>query len=358
MLAYKTGIDRNGECRHYSLFIIHFTLHAMLHPWQQTQWQQITQLLKSERLPHAMMLLGKQGLGKADFAISLANAVLCQQPTADFQACGLCKSCLLRAANTHPDLYHIKPAAAVNSKSKNPVKSIRIDDIRVLCEKINQTSQYNGYRVAILQQAEKMTISASNSLLKTLEEPGDNTLILLVSARPHKLPATIRSRCQSLRFSEPDESVSLAWLQQNGQSKVTTALLQQALRRAHGSPLAALEYLQEIDFFQLLGEAMTAGFSGKNSLDYAGKLTRFAKIQTLEGMLSWVSDLTKLRTCGPEVEIINEQERTKLQALASRVNEQRLFRFYDQLNFNLLNSSISVNEQLLWENLLLSWENL
>jgi len=103
---------------------------------------------------------------------------------------------------------------------------------------------------------------------------------------------------------------------------------------------------------------MTAAISGKNSLDYAAKLTKFAKIQTLEGMLNWASDLSRLLACGADVDIINEQDRTKLQALANKVNEQRLFRFYDQLNFNLLHSSISVNEQLLWENLLLSWDSL
>ena len=75
-------------------------------------------------------------------------------------------------------------------------------------------------------------------------------------------------------------------------------------------------------------------------------------------MLTWVSDLTRLRSCGPDAEIINELHRIKLQAMANRVNQQRLFRFHDQLNFNLLHSSIAVNEQLLWENLLLSWDNL
>jgi len=330
----------------------------MIYPWQQTQWQQITQLIQARRLPHAMILLGNQGLGKTDFATSLANAVLCQQPTADLQACGLCKSCQLLAAGTYPDLYHIQPAAPSNSKSSNPVKSIRIDDIRDLCDKLSQTSQYGGYRVAILEQAEHLTVSAANSLLKTLEEPGENILILLVTARPHRLPVTIRSRCQVLRFSEPEQKLSLEWLQNNNRDNSTTDQLLQALKHTHGSPLAALDFLQEIEHHQLLSAAMTAGISGKNPLDYADKLTKFPKTRTLEAMLGWVSDLNRLIACGSEAELINEQDRVKLQALAGRVNKQRLFHFYDQLNFNLLNSSISVNEQLLWENLLLSWDNL
>jgi DNA polymerase-3 subunit delta' len=330
----------------------------MIYPWQQTQWQQVNQLLKAGRLPHAMLLLGNQGLGKADFALSLANAVLCQQPSADLQACGLCKACQLLAADTYPDLYHLKPTTPPDSKSKNPVKSIRIDDIRELCNKLSQTSQYGGYRVAILDQAELLTVSAANSLLKTLEEPGQNILILLVTARPHRLPVTIRSRCQLLRFSQPEQKISLAWLQHNNNTQSTTDQLQQALRHSHDSPLAALAFLQEIEHHQLLSAAMTAGISGKNSLDYAEKLGKFPKTRTLEAMLGWAADLCKLLACGAQAEIINEQERVQLQALANRVNEYRLFRFYDQLNFNLLNSSISVNEQLLWENLLISWDNL
>jgi len=331
----------------------------MIYPWQQSQWLLINKLLDTKRLPHAMMMLGNEGLGKAEFTTSLANAVLCQQPGPDHHACGQCRSCQLLKAGTHPDLHLLKPTAPPKSKSTNPVLSIRIDDVRNLCNQLNQTSQYGVYRVAVLEQAEHLTTSAANSLLKTLEEPGQNVLILLVTARPQRLPVTIRSRCQVLRFSEPEENLSLDWLQQNKISQSsTTEQLQRALKQAHGSPLTALQYLQEIEHQQLLSEAMTASISGKNSLDYAAKLTKFAKLRTLEGMLSWASDLSRILACGPEIDVVNEQARVQLQALAKRVNEQRLFRFYDQLNFNLSHSAIAVNEQLLWENLLLSWDNL
>jgi len=329
----------------------------MIYPWQQTQWQQIDQLIASGRLPHAILLTGNQGLGKADFAMALANAVLCKQPAADNQACGHCQMCQLQAASTHPDFYPIKPTASESSKSKKPVLNIRIDVIRDLCSKLNQTSQYGGYRVAILDRADQLTISAANSLLKTLEEPGQNVLMLLVTARPHRLPVTIRSRCQLLRFTEPDENQALDWLTQQ-QTGADRRQLQQALKFAHGAPLAALEQLQEAEHYQLLAEAMTAGLSGKNSLDYASKLTKYDKTQTLEGMLIWVADLSRLLLCGSEAEISNEPHRAKLQVLADRVNQQKLFQFHDQLNFNLQHSSIAVNEQLLWENLLLSWDNL
>jgi DNA polymerase-3 subunit delta' len=376
----------------------------MIYPWQQSQWQQVNQLVSSQRLPHALFLQGNQGLGKAGFAVSLASALLCKQPAADHQACGMCQACQLLAAATHPDLYYLRPTAKENSKSKKPALSIRIEDIRALCEKLNQTSQYGGYRIAILDQADQLTLSAANSLLKTLEEPGNNVLIILISARAQRLPVTIRSRCQALRFTVPEENQSLLWLKQNipaqeqqagsqrdssqrasskrassqrsssqrtsskqGSPQATGSAqsgppdekqLKEALKHAFGSPLAALDRLQDAEHQQLIAEAMTAAISGKNSLDYSAKLAQSAKFQTLEAMLSWASDLSKLVSCGPEVEIINDQYRDKLQALANKVNQQRLFRFYDQLNFNILHASIAVNEQLLWENLLLSWDNL
>ncbi len=331
----------------------------MIFPWQQSQWQQINQQISAKRLPHALFLQGNQGLGKAEFARSLASALLCQQPTHEHQACGSCSSCLLLAANTHPDLHYLKPIAADNTKSQKPVLNIRIDDVRALCNKLNQTSQFAGYRVAILEQADQLTIAAANSLLKTLEEPGKEVLIILTSARAHRLPVTIRSRCQLLRFTLPTEEQALSWLQKNQpDSKISSEQLKFALKYSYGSPLAALTTLQASEQHQMLAEAMTARVSGKNSLEYAGKLAKYTKLQILEGMLSWSSDLTRLITCGPETDIFNDPYRNKLQALAKRVDQQRLFRFNDQLNFNILHASIAVNEQLLWENLLLSWDDL
>ena len=335
----------------------------MIHSWQKSQWQQITQLITSDRLPHALLLHGNQGLGKADFAKALASSVLCDKPTSDHQACGECNACHLLAANTHPDMHFLEPTASAGSKSKNPVQNIRIDEIRKLCEKLNQTSQFSGYRVAILDQADKLTISAANSLLKTLEEPGQKVLLILVTARTYRLPITIRSRCQSIRFNMPDEQISLQWLRQNipqDENAVTYSeqQLQQALKLAFGSPLTSLDYLQDMEYQQILSEALTANISGKNSLEYAVKLAKYSKMKTLEGLLSWTSDLTKLAACGTECKIINEQHRKPLQQLSQKANQQRLYRFQDQLNFNILHSSIAVNEQLLWENLLLSWDNL
>lgn len=332
----------------------------MIFPWQQSQWQQINQLITANRLPHALFLQGNKGLGKAEFALSLAHALLCKQADANRRACGVCAPCKLLAANTHPDLYYLKPVPADNTKSKKPALNIRIETIRNLCRNLTQTSQYGGYRIAILEQADLLTLSAANSLLKTLEEPGSDVLIILSSARAHRLPVTIRSRCQLLRFTVPEQNTSLAWLKsnQNAENLATEKQLLQALKHAFGSPLAALTYLQKAEQQQLLSDAMCASISGNHSLPYALKLAKFDKMQILDNMLCWATDLNKIIACGTDADIINEPYRNKLQLLANKVNQQRLFHFHDQLNFNIRHSSIAVNEQLLWENLLLSWDNL
>ena len=341
----------------------------MIYPWQQTQWQQIDQLISAGRLPHAMFLHGNQGLGKTDFARSLAASVLCKQPDENHHACGICSSCQLLQAGTHPDYHYLKPTSLKNSKSKKPALSIRIEAIRDLCETLNQTSQFSGYRVAILEQADQMTLAAANSLLKTLEEPGQGVLMLLVSARAQRLPITIRSRCQSLRFTVPDETTALNWLKTDGlqdpalenislKGEQLEQSLTSGLKQAYGSPLAALQQLAEAEQYQLLAEAMTASLSGKNALDYPAKLIKYNKVKILEAMLNWVSDLSKIVACGSQASIVNETHRNMLKIRAKKVDIQRLYRFQDQINFNLLHSSIAVNEQLLWENLLLSWDNL
>ena len=103
--------------------------------------------------------------------------------------------------------------------------------------------------------------------------------------------------------------------------------LRQALRYAYDAPLVALENLQDKERHEVLGDAMTASVSGKNSLEYALKLAKFPKIQILESMQGWVSDLAKLMLCDGDGDIINQQYRSKLQTLANKVNQAALISF-------------------------------
>ncbi len=164
--------------------------------WQVQQWQRMNAARQQQRLHHALLLNGIRGLGLEAFAQELARGLLCEQPGEEGGACGQCKSCLLYAAGSHPDIVQIRP--------EEDSRVIKIDAIRELTGFMELKAQYGRYRIAIIDPAEAMNRNAANSLLKTLEEPPEQAIIILVNNDYMRLPVTIRSRCQRLIFTPPD----------------------------------------------------------------------------------------------------------------------------------------------------------
>jgi DNA polymerase-3 subunit delta' len=196
-------------------------------PWQEQQWAWLLELSASARLPHALLLAGPSGTGKAGFAAHFAKLLLCSDRGS--QPCGSCRHCRLVAAASHPDLVRVQPA--------EPGKGIRIDQVRALREFCAARPHQSGWRVILIEPAEALNASAANALLKTLEEPGAETLLLLVTHEPGRLPATVRSRCRLLRFAAPDGRTGLAWLRHRLSDAADAGALLQA---AGGRPLRAL----------------------------------------------------------------------------------------------------------------------
>lgn len=312
------------------------------------------QLKQANQLPHAILLYGEAGSGKSDFAQSLSAALLCKQPRHNGEACGQCSACLLIAAQTHPDLSWLKPMPPENSKSAKPMLNIRIDVIRKLCTKLTSSSQFEGYRIAIIDHADRMLVQGANALLKTLEEPGSQTLIVLVTSQPHRLPITVRSRCQALRFPQPAEPVAIEWLQTQGHKSP-----EMALKYAHGAPLAALnQYQESMEQRECLSKALMAALNGESSLSYAAKLADLPKDISLAWLLDWVSDLVRLKNTGLNCAIINEKYRLQLNKLAQKSDLKRIFVFNDLVMEYIRQETIALNLQLIWENLLISWDSL
>lgn len=200
-------------------------------PWQSTQWQRIQQQVEAERLPHALLLAGPQAVGKRTFARALTAQLLCAAPQYGV-ACGNCKSCQLLMAQAHPDAYWLAPEEAG--------KAVKIDQVRDLVERMAQTAQQGGRKVAVIAPAEAMNRNAANALLKTLEEPAGSALLVLISDAPGRLLPTIRSRCQRLDFPIPPRGDVQEWLQPQASS---TEKLEQALAEAEGRPMQARDLL-------------------------------------------------------------------------------------------------------------------
>ncbi len=173
---------------------------AEAYPWQEQLWQQ---LASRPHHAHAYLLHGPAGIGKRDLAERLMARLLCQKPNGA-DACGQCKACHLLAAGTHPDVFVLEPEEAD--------KAIKVDQVRELVSFVVQTAQLGGRKVILLEPVEAMNLNASNALLKSLEEPSGNTVLLLVSHQPSRLLPTVKSRCVQQACPLPSEAQSLAWL--------------------------------------------------------------------------------------------------------------------------------------------------
>ena len=137
---------------------------------------------------HAYLFCGTRGTGKTSIAKIFARAVNCQNPQ-NGDACGKCPACLSNQNGDNLDIVEIDAA------SNN-----RVDEIRDLREKIGYLPSINKYKVYIVDEVHMLTDSAFNALLKTLEEPPQHAIFILATTEPHKLPATILSRCMRFDF--------------------------------------------------------------------------------------------------------------------------------------------------------------
>lgn len=201
-----------------------------------------------DRLPHALLLTGSGGLGKADFGNWLAHLLLCEAPKQDMSACGECEACRWFVGGNHPDFRHIAPASEAEEENEGREKSkkrasgtIRIDQIRELESFIAVGSHRHGRRVVLLTEADAMNGAAANSLLKILEEPPASFYFILVSSRSRFLLPTVRSRCRVLGFSPPDPDAARRILSDSGCGKQSARYL----GLAGGAPLRVAQWMAD-----------------------------------------------------------------------------------------------------------------
>lgn len=145
--------------------------------------------LASGRLHHAYLMIGPEGVGKRTIALSLAKAIHCTEMDNDF--CGRCPNCSRIETGNHPDVRTIEPGAGK--------KEIGIQQIREMEKELNFRA-FSGQKVVIIDPAVLMSVSAQNALLKTLEEPPRDSLLILIASNSGGLLPTLRSRCLRLSF--------------------------------------------------------------------------------------------------------------------------------------------------------------
>ncbi|MGB6975986.1 MAG: DNA polymerase III subunit delta' [Gammaproteobacteria bacterium] len=320
-----------------------------LFPWQQREWQQLQLRYQNHTFPHALLLAGAAGMGKGQFALGLAELLLCQQVSSPIIACGHCPACQLFRAGTHPDLLHLRPDA--------DGKPIRIDQVRELIDQLSTTARQGTYQVAIIEPAEAMNTFATNALLKILEEPPGKVVIILVSHQSHALLATLRSRCQIIHFRVPPPAISLAWLkQQLGESSDS---LTNVLALAEGIPLRALTLAREqypAKRQQILEQLLQLRQNQLHPVVWVASLNQAEIGVLLTDLISIVMDVVRVKNQAPQHLLTHPAHYAILQQLSHTWPLPHLFTFIDKCMAlqRMRKEGINLNWQLSLEDLLTS----
>ena len=249
-------------------------------PWHRESWQAINRQLQQQRLSHAYLLQGESGIGKRQFAEALAALLLCRQPAAALP-CGTCPDCRMLQSGAHPDLLRVSP-------TDNSLQ-IRIEQIRELAGFISMTSHSSARKLVILHPAEALNANSANALLKTLEEPAGNAVLLLVTDLPGRLLPTLRSRCLKVPLVRPGRDVALDWLASQVQWPDPAALLD----AAQGKPLLAKNLADSGDMEQRnsILNGLVALSAGKASAHQFVAASRNLETSAVVGCLLWASTI-------------------------------------------------------------------
>lgn len=319
-------------------------------PWQQAHWTHIHSYILQQRIPQALLITGSKGLGKMQLAEQFAHALLCEQVQADGLACGHCHSCLLLKAQTHPDFMVVQPEEGKTT--------IAIDQIRSLITKLTLKPQFERYRVVILNPADKMNNASANAFLKCLEEPNERTVIVLISDRQSKLPATILSRCQKLAIAQPDRASVLSWLQTQDIKDDASVLLV----LAQGAPLLAVEYGKQ-GFVALRNDCFQQWLAVAKHQNHPVLIAeQWLKLPENTPLLfwlsSWVVDLIKCAYHSRADNLYNSDLYPLLKNLTQSLELSRLFKLYDLLLLSRARLDTQINKQSLFEEILIQWSEL
>jgi DNA polymerase-3 subunit delta' len=284
------------------------------------------------RWPHALLIVGPRGIGKRALALEFARALLCETPRGDGSACGECASCRYVAAGQHPDLRVVEPVEIDDDGVAKPVEWIQVDAIRDLIGWAQLTSHRRVAKVAVIAPAERMNAAAANALLKTLEEPAPATFLILVSAAPGRMPATVRSRCRMMQAPRPDARLSTSWLAEQG-----VGAPQPLLAQAGGAPLAALaladpHYQSErAAWLQALAEpSRLTPATLAARIDAAPREERRERLAcAIDWLVGWCADLAHAASGARPLQ--NGDHDAALTRLAASVAPVALFRYHRAL---------------------------
>ena len=336
-------------------------------PWLEPVWDS----MNLAALPNAALIHGQSGIGKFEFSIELAKALLCETSAA-IKPCNQCEACRWFDSGNHPDFIALVPethrkllpqgdydsdaespkkSKAIqadgdgDAPEKKEKKSISIEDARSAIEGLSIGTHRGGNRVILVYPLEMLRSDSANTLLKSLEEPPKNTIFILLADRLDRVLPTIRSRCRLLSAPRPDRLSGLNWLRTQLSTipglKMSDADVESIYDEQGGAPYAVLDSLiarhnkDEKDELAIaiqasnyLLQAMSRG-ARINWLDAADKAQKARYSVLLATMQRWVSDLQCCAQMGAPR--YYPKHEAAIKTLAQQARLPKLLRFWKSL---------------------------
>ena len=331
----------------------------MMFPWHKKASDKLDKMIEQNHMPHALLITGVEKIGKFDFTQSLIKKLLC--PKASCDRCELCNalnnddpmseldhSVLIRRSH-YPNLIYCRTEL---NDSGSMSKDIRVDQIRAFCESLGKTAE--SLQIGVVFYAEQMNNNAANSLLKTLEEPRQNTLIILLAHNADRLPMTILSRCQAIHINPSYDEETAEWVSE--QIDIDTRSdydSMQLLDSAHGVPHRAIDDLKGDFYFQYQ--------SWQNLLlEIALSPTKIKDTEIFsDNELDVLKCLQHLISEGIKIKILNHDgANLELNKVIEKSSFNHLFKLLDDTNQAISLSQTTVNMKLLLDNVLVVWSHI
>lgn len=307
-------------------------------PWLEAPRTRLSASRREGRVAHALLLHGSEGAGQSALAVWAAHLLLCERP--DDGPCGRCASCVLFLAGNHPDFHSIR----IEEKAS----FIKVDQIRELCTTLSLRSYRGGRKVGVIDPGDRMNMSASNALLKTLEEPSEDTILILVASRIDRLARTVVSRCQRVRIVPPATADALAWLA----TRDTRGDWGSLLALAAGAPLRALELASSGtgELAQEMGEALSQPSGALDPLELAEAWSKDRPAARLAWLEWWLETAVRRRFAVSDG--VNNNRDNSLPTPRTGPNMKAVFALLDRVRDARALLDGSLNTQLLFEDLL------
>ena len=321
-------------------------------PWHDQVLAKLQQMIDQNHLPHALLITGNEKIGKFEFMQQLVGVLLNDDAIIrkDNILQELDHPVLIRRSN-YPNMVYCR-AGEINEKTKNRSKDIRINQVRAFCEALNKTA--DQLQIGVIFYGDQMNVSAANSLLKTLEEPRKNTLIIILAHNIQNLPATVISRCQNIHIAPSYSESTQAWLKaQLSDTQNADFDVKQLLENTHGVPFKVLSELTEGGFiaYQEYQNKLLNIATHPLTINQA-KLFEGHELAVLNCLQSLIIEAIKLKATRQEGGLV------ELNQLVERVQSDFLFQLLNDVSQAIHLSKTSVNLKLLLDNILIVWSHI